>query len=97
MMLSRNISVRPMCQYNNKQPAPIQTTSVFQLDNFSSTKFISITLCEIYDMIDVSIPFNKSDKNDFFGSFGLDYDKVVKHIDTVAYLERCWNAPTYNR
>lgn len=101
-MFSRKLCVQPRCQYRGgggggKKNNPIQRTSVFQLENFHPNIHVSVSLVELYDMIDVSIPFQKHDKIDFFGSFGLDYNKVVKHIDTVAYLERCLNANVYKK
>lgn len=61
---------------------------VFQHKNITYNHDINIQ--DVEDHLDAVHKLKKTDKDDYFMSHGLDYDRCYEYINIVKYLNRCW-------
>jgi hypothetical protein len=47
------------------------------------------TLADVRDAIEATSTLRRSERNEYFYSLGIDYDRVCQYHDTVCALERC--------
>jgi hypothetical protein len=51
---------------------------------------------EVDDHLEAAYKMNKEDKDDYFMSNGLDYDRCYEYINVVKYLNRCLKTASKN-
>jgi len=68
------------CHYENYQ--------VFQHQHITYNDNVNIK--DVDDHLEAVHKLKKTDKDDYFMSQGLDYDRCYEYINIVKYLNRCW-------
>jgi hypothetical protein len=68
------------CHYENYQ--------VFQHQHITYNDNVNIK--DVDDHLEAVHKLKKTDKDDYFMSHGLDYDRCYEYINIVKYLNRCW-------
>lgn len=50
----------------------------------------NVNIKDVEDHLEAVHKLSKTDKDDYFMSQGLDYDRCYEYINIVKYLNRCW-------
>lgn len=86
-----NKHVRKRCiafKANEKDDCNYENYQVFQHKNITYNNNVSIR--DVDDHLEAVHKLKKTDKDDYFMSHGLDYDRCYEYINIVKYLNRCW-------
>jgi hypothetical protein len=61
---------------------------VFQHEHITYNNDVNIK--DVDEHLEAAHKLKKTDKDDYFMSQGLDYDRCYEYINIVKYLNRCW-------
>lgn len=73
---------------NGKDEFQYENYQVFQHKNIHFKN--NVTIRDVDDYLEAVYKLKKTDKDDYFMSHGLDYDRCYEYINIVKYLNRCW-------
>lgn len=74
---------------NKKDGHHYENYQVFQHQNITYNDDVNIK--DVEDHLEAVHRLKKTDKDDYFMSHGLDYDRSYEYINIVKYLNRCFN------
>lgn len=73
---------------NKKDECDYENYQIFQHQNITYNNNVNIK--DVDDHLEAVRKLRKTDKDDYFMSHGLDYDRCYEYINIVKYLNRCW-------
>ncbi len=78
----------------DKEEHEYEHYQVFQHKDVTYNQNINIE--DVDDHLQAVYRLKREDKEDYFMSNGLDYDRCYKYINVVKFLNRCWQKTPYN-
>jgi hypothetical protein len=67
--------------------------AIFQIDDVFSQQRKMVTICEVEEAIESTRSLSHLNKNDYFYSLSIDYEKVKKYYEIVRELETLYQTP----
>lgn len=82
---------------DKKDEPHYENYQVFQHQNIIYNDNVNVNISDVDDHLEATCKLKKTDKDDYFMSHGLDYDRCYEYINIVKYFNRCWEVRHFNQ